>query len=451
MKNKISQHIDVATEQAKWKQLAEDILQYAKKQNVTQAEVGIGNSIGFSVNVRMGDVETVEYNRDKSVDITVYFNHKKGSATTTDISKTAIQNTIDAACRIAQLGNEDSCAGLADAHLMATNYPDLNLHHPWSIDTEQAIVLALDCENQARAYDKRITNSEGANVSTRQSVYTYANTHGFIGSYATSRHDLSCTLVAQDSNGMQRDYGYTAARDPADLKAITWVAQEAAERTVRRLNARRIKTCETPVIFHASIASGLLRSFLAAISGGNLYRQSSFLVEHLNKPVFAPHINIAERPHLVKGWASSPFDNEGVMTHDRELVVDGVLQGYLLSSYSARRLGMQTTGNAGGAHNILINTSHYDLPELIKQMQKGLLVTELLGQGVNLVTGDYSRGAAGFWIENGEIQYPVEEITIAGNLRDMFKQIALIGSDIDTRHSILTGSILIEKMMVAGE
>lgn len=448
---KATNSLNPTTEQHRWQSLTRDILQEAKTQGASQAEVAINNTVGFSVSVRMGEIETVEFNRDKGIGISVYFGKRKGSASSSDISPEAIKNAVTAACHIARFSGEDEYSGLADPALMATQYPELDLYHPWSIETEQAIQMALECENQARALDKRITNSEGASVGSYQGLYTYGNSHGFIGSYATSRHSLNCTLVAQDSNGMQRDYSYTTARDPVDLASTTTVAREAMQRTVRRLGAQRLKTCRVPVIFHAELAGGLIRSFLAAISGGSLYRKASFLVDHLGQRVFAPQIHIYERPHLLKGWGSAPFDAEGVVTRDHDLVREGVLQSYLLSSYSARKLGMQTTGNAGGAHNILIDTSQHDLPNLLKQMDTGLLVTEVLGQGVNLVTGDYSRGAAGFWVEKGEIQYPVEEITIAGNLRDMFQQIVAIGNDIDHRHSILTGSILLENMTIAGE
>ncbi len=452
--NKMSKHLatdNLLDEQVKWKQLTQNILDEAKAQGATSAEVSVSQGIGFSISVRMGVVETVEYHRDKGIGITVYFGKRKGSASTSDPGADAIKAVVSAASRIAQLSGEDPYAGLADAELMAKTYPDLDLYHPWYIEPEQAIAMALECENQARAVDKRIVNSEGASVSTYQSVGVYGNSHGFIGGYPSSRHSISCSLVGQDAKGMQRDGYYTIARDANDLLSVALVAKEAAVRTVKRLGARRLKTCTVPVIFQAEIARGLIGSFLGAISGGNLYRKSSFLIDHLGKKVFADNISLYERPHIPKGFGSAPFDGEGVATHDRDLVTNGVLQGYLLGSYSARKLGMKTTGNAGGAHNILIKTSDHDLPSLLKQMGKGLLVTEVMGQGVNLVTGDYSRGASGFWVENGEIQYPVEEITIAGNLRDMYQHLVAVGNDIDRRGSIHTGSILLDSMMVAGE
>jgi len=451
MANVTTNSLDLPTEEGRWKTLASDILKLAKAEGATQAEVGISSSIGFSVSVRMGEVETVEYNRDKGVAITVFCGKQKGAASTADTTPEAIKSAVTAACHIAKFTNKDPCAGLADADLMATHYPDLDLYHPWSINPEQAIELATECENRARAVDTRITNSEGSSVATYQGLHIYGNSHGFIGAYATSRHSINCTLVAQDKQGMQRDGSFTVARDPHDLQSITQLARESGERTVKRLDGRRLKTCQAPVIFHAEIASSLLGNFLAAISGGNLYRKSSFLVDHLGKAVFADHIQIYERAHLLKGLGSAPFDHEGVITTDRDLVTDGMLQGYLLGSYSARKLGMKTTGNAGGSHNILIKPGNNDLEGLLKKMDRGLLVTELLGQGVNLVTGDYSRGAAGFWIENGTIQYPVEEITIAGNLNDMYRNLVAVGNDIDPRSHILTGSILLEKMTIAGE
>lgn len=456
MQKTVANTANPLAEKTQWQTLAEDILKIAQAEGASQAEVGITSDTGFSVNVRLGEVETVEYNRDKGVGVTVYFGQCKGSASTSDTSLEAVKNTVIAACNIARFTSEDPYSGLADAKLMAHNYPDLDLYHPWAITPEQAIQLAKECEDQARAFDPRIVNSEGASVSTHQGIHIYANSYGangggFNGAYASSRHGLNCSLVAQDSNGMQRDGSYTIARDAANLETIATVAKHAGERTVKRLGSRRLKTCQTPVIFHAEIASGLIGCFLSAIAGSSLYRKSSFLVDHLGKTVFSDHVKIYERPHLLKGLGSAPFDSEGVATHDRDLVIDGVLQGYLLGSYSARKLGMQSTGNAGGAHNVLIKTSNHNLTDLLKQMHTGLLITELMGQGINIVTGDYSRGAVGFWVENGEIQYPVDEITIAGNLRDMFRQLVTVGNDIDHRRSILTGSILLENMMIAGE
>ncbi len=441
----------LASEQTRWQTLASDILQQAKAQGASSAEVGISSSNGFSVTVRLGEVETVEYNRDKGVGITVYFGQRKGSASTSDTQPDAIKAAVTAACHIARLCGEDNCAGLAEAELLAKNYPDLDLYHPWAIDPEQAIELANNCETQARAFDKRIVNSEGASVASHQGLSVYANTQGFIGSYLSSRHSFNCALVAQDSAGMQRDGSYTVARDPADLENVNVIAKEAGERTVKRLGARRVKTCQAPVVFQAEVARGLIGSLLGAISGGNLYRKASFLVDKLGQAVFAKQVHIYQRPHIPKALGSAPFDGEGVATYDNDLIKEGVLQNYILGSYSARKLGMRSTGNAGGAHNIFINTSDKDLKGLLQLMDTGLFVTDVMGQGVNRVTGDYSRGATGFWVEKGIIQYPVEEITIASNLCEMYQQIIAVGNDIDRRGSIQTGSILIEKMMIAGE
>lgn len=450
MSNIVSKE-NLKDEKQNFQTLVMDILREIAYQGASAGEVAVSKGIGFSVNVRMGSVDTVEYNRDKGVGITVYFGQRKGSASTSDPTPESIQNVIKAACNIAKMTSEDPYAGLADPDLLAKNFPDLDLYHPWSIDPEQAIILAQDCEQQARAFDKRLTNSEGASLSTYQSLAVYGNSNGFIGGYPTSKHSISCTLVGQDSKGMQRDGYYTLARDPIDLESISAVAKKSAENTLRRLSSQRLKTCNVPVIFKAEVARGIFGSFLSAVSGGSLYRKASFLLDQLGKPVFAKQITIQERPHLLKALGSSPFDAEGVATHDRDLIKDGILQGYILGSYSARKLGMKSTGNAGGAHNILIQTENKNFADLLKQMGKGLLVTEVMGQGVNLVTGDYSRGAAGFWVENGEIQYPVEEITIAGNLRDIYLQIVSVGNDVDHRGIIHTGSILIEQMTIAGE
>jgi PmbA protein len=431
--------------------LVQATLGEAKNGGASSAEAGVSFGAGLNVTVRLGDVETLEYNRDRSLAVTVFFGQRKGSASTSDWSDQAIQDTVRAACAIAQHANEDDCAGLADAELMATEIPDLDLCHPWDLSAEQAIELALQCEDAARSRDDRITNSEGATVSTRRGISVYGNSHDFVGGYDATRHSTSCSVIANDDKGMQRDYWYTLARDSLDLDPPEVVGQRAADRTLNRLNAKRLKTGEVPVIYAAEIASGLLGHLVSAVSGGNLYRESSFLLDHMGKQIFQDHIQIREQPHLRKALGSSPFDNEGVATHDRNLVENGVLQGYVLSSYSARKLGMKTTGNAGGVHNLTIKPGEKNLESLLKEMGTGLLVTELMGQGVNIVTGDYSRGAAGFWVENGEIVYPVEEITIAGNLRDMFMRLVAVGNDVDTRGNIRTGSLMIEKMMVAGE
>lgn len=431
--------------------VATRMLSEAKKQGATSAEVGVNQDTGLSTTVRLGEVETMEFHTDRGLGVTVYFGQRKGSASTSDVSDQSIRDTVLAACAIAKYTSEDECSGLADAELMATHFPDLDLFHPWNLQPDQAIELARECEQAARESDKKITNSEGATVNTHQGCRVYANSHGFVGSYLASRHSISCVVLAEHNGDMQRDYWYSLARNKNDLESAAHIGQQAAERTVARLNSQQIKTGQYPVIFTADMAGGLLRSFLSAISGGNLYRQSSFLLDSLGTSVFAPHIHIYEEPLIKKGLGSSAFDDDGVTTYAKDLIKEGILQTYLLSTYSARKLNMHTTANAGGVHNLFINHSDKNLSQLMNDMGAGLLVTELMGQGVNMVTGDYSRGAAGFWIENGQIQYPVSEITVAGNLKDILKDIAVVGNDVDTRSNIQTGSLLINKMMVAGQ
>lgn len=433
------------------KNLAQDILDQAKKLGATACEAEVSEGFGQSVTVRRDEVETIEYNRDKGLGVTVYIGKQRGHASTSDFSPKAIHDTVQAALTIAKYTASDDCAGLADEALLAKDIPDLDLYHPWNASIEQSIELAKQCEAAAFGVDSRITNSEGASVTTQESQFVYGNSLGFVEGYPTSRHGISCAVIAEGGQGMQRDYWYATMRDAQQLESASHVGRRAGERTVRRLNARKVKTCQVPVLFEASIAAGLLGHFVSAVSGGSLYRKSSFLLDSLGKQVFAPFIQLKELPHIPKGLASSPFDNEGVATHERDIIRDGVLNGYFLSCYSARKLGMQTTGNAGGNHNLILQSGELDFAGLLKKMDKGLLVTELLGQGVNPVTGDYSRGAAGFWVENGEIQYPVEEITIAGNLKDMFMRIAAVGTDVEIRGSKQCGSILIESMTVAGE
>lgn len=442
--------LELINKQADYKFLLTELMNMAKKQGATQAEASISHDTGFSVSVRNQEVETIEHNRNKSLGVNVYFGRQKGSASTSDFSPQAIKSTLEAACHIARFTTEDPYSGLAEINFLEKTPVELSLYHPWSIDPHNAIVLGKECEANALATDKRLTLSEGVTLSTQKAIYVYANSHGFLAGYPSSLHNISCNLIAKDKMGMQRDGSYTLNRNPEQLQSIEKLAKEAADNTVKRLSARRISTCQVPVIFHSEIASHLIRSFLEAISGGNLYRKASFLVNHRGKSVFAKNISIYEKPHLLSALGSVPFDDEGVRTSDRVLIDQGILCGYLLNSYSARKLGLQTTGNAGGFHNILLETSQLKLSDLIKQMRKGLLVTEVMGQGINLVTGDYSRGAAGFWVEHGEIQYPVEEITIAGNLKDMFQTIVAIGNDINHKSSIQTGSIFLEKMMIAG-
>ncbi len=432
------------------KTIATDILAEAKRQGASAAEAGLSTSSGLSVTVRMGDVETIEHTRDKGLGLTVYFGKKKGSASTTDFSREAVGDTVKAACAIARHTSEDECSGLADAELMAKTYPDLDLLHPWPLTPQKAIEIALDTENAARAHDSRITNSEGADVSHHEGSYVYANSNGFLGGYATSRHGISCAVIARDDSGMQRDYWYSAARDAGELESPPRVGERAARRAVQRLGSRKLSTRTAPVVYTAETARGLLHHFVSAIRGSNLYREASFLLDHLGKKVFPQGFNIREEPHLKRALGSAPFDNEGVATRARDLVSDGVLQGYVLDSYSARKLGMQTTANAGGVHNLVVEPDEVSFDSLLKEMNTGLVITELMGMGINAVTGDYSRGACGYWIEGGEIAFPVEEITVAGNLRDMYAGIRRVANDVDVRGNIRTGSVLIERMTIAG-
>lgn len=432
------------------RQIADSILQRAKSQGASAAEAEVSQGFGQSVTVRRGEVETIEYNRDKGLSVTVYFGHQRGHASTSDLDRKAIEDTVDAACSIARHTAADPSAGLADEALLAREIPDLDLYHAWELPVEKAIELARECEAAALDSDARISNSEGGSVGTQESLFVYANSLGFSGGYPSSRHDLSCAVIAESQNGMQRDYWYSSARDPRDLENTIDIGRRAGARTVRRLDARQAKTGEVPVLFEAPVAAGLIGHLVSAISGGSLYRKASFLLDAQGEAIFPSFMRISEQPHIPKGLASSPFDHEGVATHARELVDQGVLQGYMLGSYSARKLGLQSTGNAGGNHNLIVHSTGEDFAALLKKMGTGVLVTELLGHGTNLVTGDYSRGAAGFWVENGEIQYPVEEITVAGNLREMFNNIVGVGNDILIRGSKQCGSILIGRMMVAG-
>ncbi len=435
--------------------IAQDMLDYAKQRGATAAATEVSVGFGQAVTVRHGEVETIEYNRDKGLGITAYIGQKRGNASTSDFSPQAVRDTVDAALSIASYTAIDDCSGLPDVDLLARDYPDMELYHPWDLPVDAAIGLARQCEQAALDADKRINNSEGATVNLHESQFVFANSLGFIGGYPSSRHSLSCAVIAGQDDAMERDYWYDVARDAKDLMDARQVGRIAAERTVRRLNARQLDTMQVPVLFEAPIASSLLGNFVGAVSGGSLYRKSSFLLDQLDKPVFAPHINIEDIPDIRKGLASGPFDDEGVQTQHRVIVENGVLRGYFLGSYSARKLGMRTTGNSGGNHNLILKASSgqsgvLDFAGLLKQMDRGLLVTELLGQGVNHVTGDYSRGAAGFWVEHGEIQYPVQEITIAGNLKDMYRNIVATGNDVLVHGSRQCGSILVEGMTVAG-
>ena len=434
----------------KVQELVSDVLQEAKRQGATSAEVDVAVNKGFNVMVRMGDVETIEYNQDKIIEITVYIGKRSGSASISDVRPEAIRAAVQAACNIARFTDEDEFSGLPEKELLAFNYPKLDIYYPWNITVPQAIDLGKECEAIALAKDARITNSEGASVSTLTAWHAYGNSLGFIGVTPVTRHEVSCVLIATENDEMQRDYSYSVACDPKLLESVKSIGTTAAERTVRRLNGRNLKTCVAPVIFHAEEARGLLGHFAGAIGGSSLYRKSSFLLDQLGKQIFPKHITMDERPLLAKSLGSAAFDNDGVTTRPNVFIKDGVLNSYALGVYSGRKLGMQTTGNAGGAHNLFISHGENDLPALLKKMDKGLLVTELMGNGANLTTGDYSRGAAGFWVENGEVQYPVEEITIAGKLQDMYGNLVEVGNDVDKRGNIQTGSILLEKMTIAG-
>lgn len=443
--------IDMEKRKAELQQLINDLLGEAKRQGASAAEAAVSSDAGLSLTVRMGETETIEHTRDNGLGVTVYFGQRKGSASTSDLSPQAIKETVEAACNFARYTSEDPCSGLADADLMATNLPDLQLYHPWKQSVEQAIDLAICCETAARELDPRIINSEGATLNSHNGLQVYGNTHGFIGGYPSSRHSLSCAVVGKQDDSMQRDYWYTLSRQGDQLESPEHVGEVAAQRTIARLKARQIPTQQAPVVFQADVAVGLLRSFIGAIRGSALYRKASFLLDHLGKPIFPEFVEIHEEPHLPMGLASASYDSEGVATHRRDFIRNGVLESYVLDSYAARKLGMQTTGNAGGVRNLRINSGELDRVGLLKKMDRGLLVTELMGQGVNMVTGDYSRGVAGFWVENGVVQYPVEEITIAGNLRDMMLGLQEVGTDLETRSSVQTGSWLIDKMMIAGE
>ncbi|WP_135607041.1 metalloprotease PmbA [Solemya velesiana gill symbiont] len=442
---------DITSRQAKLSQIVEDLLKEAKKQGASAAEAGISKDSGLSVNVRMGDVETIEHTRDQGLGISVYFGKRKGSASTSDLSPGAIRDTVKAACNIARYTNENECTGLADAELMASEIPDLDLHHPWNITAEEAIEQGIRCESAARQLDKHITNSDGASVNSHNGLQVYGNSHGFIGGYPSSRHSISCAVIGKEGDTMQRDYWYTASRIADEMESAETVGTKAGERTLARLGARKLSTREAPIIFQAEVAVGLLRSLISAIRGGALYRKASFLLDHLGEQIFPDFVRIHENPLLARGLGSAPFDGEGVATTAKDIVRDGVLQTYILDSYSARKLDMRITGNAGGVRNLAIEPGSLDLAGLCQEMGEGLLVTEMMGHGINMVTGDYSRGASGFWVSNGEIQYPVEEITIASNLKQMFEQLVTVGMDEERRGSTRTGSWLIENMTIAGD
>ena len=431
--------------------LAREVLAQAARLGASQAEVSLSEDRGLSVNVRLGEVETVEYTRDRGLGVTVYFGQRKGSASTADLEPDSIRASLEQACAIARHTETDPASGLADASLMATECPEYDRWHPRELQAEEAIELGQRCEQAGRDADARIANSEGASVGASASVSVYANSHGFLGRERSTGYSLSCSLIAGEGDGMQRDYWYSSTSAFEDLDPVERVGRLAAERTVARLEPRSVATGEYPVLYAAEVARSLVGHLVGAVSGGALYRRASFLLDTVGQRLFPAWFGIAERPHLSRGHRSGAFDAEGVATRDSDLVREGVLQRYVLGSYSARKLGLASTANAGGVHNLVLDANAGGLDALLRGMGRGLLVTELMGQGVNTVTGDYSRGAAGFWIENGQIAYPVDGITIAGNLADMFQAIEAVGSDVDRRSHILTGSILVGRMTVAGE
>jgi PmbA protein len=445
-----SEHESPFPEQSRLEDIVQDLIAQAQQLGANEVEAGVSIDAGLSVTVRLGETETLEYNHDRALGLTVYFEHRKGSASTADFAPESLSATVHAACDIARYTSKDEYAGLADANRMATSIPDLDLYHPWDISAEQGIELAAECEEAPRQVDRRIENSEGGMVSTNTGMRVKANSHGFMGGYRSSYHSLSCAVIGKQGEEMQRDYWSWSARDYADLPPAAAVGRAAGERTIRRLGTRQLSTRQVPVIYAADIASSLFGHFISAVSGSSLYRKASFLLDHLGLPVFPEFIHIHEQPLLLKGLGSAPYDNDGVATGPRDIVTGGILQGYVLNNYAARRLGMETTGNAGGVRNLTIDPGDKDLPALMRAMDTGLLVTELIGFGVNTVTGDYSRGAAGYWVEGGEVQYPVDEITVAGNLKDMFMNIVAVGNDVDLRGNTRTGSVLVEQMMVAG-
>jgi PmbA protein len=431
--------------------LVEISLEEAKALGASQAEAAVSVDVGLSVSVRLGEVDTVEYQRDRGMGVTVYFGTRKGTASTADLSAAALRETVAKACSIARFTAEDPCAGLADPDTLATDVPELDLSHPWDLTPEGACELALRCEAAAMAVDPRITNSEGAGVSTHRGLRAYGNTHGFLRAYPGTVHSVSCAVLGTEGDAMERDYWYSTVRDWRELEDAESVGRMSGERAVSRLGARKLGTTRAPVLFGADVARGLISHFIGAVRGGSQYRRASFLLDAAGQQVFPDWFSLSERPHIARALASAPFDHEGVATRDRELVAGGVLLGYVLSSYSARKLGLRTTGNAGGNYNLIVPGRGRDFDGMLRLMDRGLLVTELMGQGVNGVTGDYSRGATGFWVEGGRIAYPVHEVTVAGNLKDMYRNLVEVGSDVDLRGGIRTGSILLGEMTIAGD
>jgi PmbA protein len=430
-------------------ELAEDVIARCRAAGASEAEVGASVDLGLNVGVRLGEVETIEHSRDRSFGVTVYFGKRKGSASTADLHADSITKTIEQACAIARYTEADPCSGLADPARLATDFPELDLWHPWTVAPEEAIALGLEIEDAGRAV-QGISNSEGASVQAGETLSVYATSQGFVGKERGTRHMLSCALIAQDDAGMQRDYWYESVRAAGDFPDVASIGRKAAQRTLARLGARQLGTCDCPVLFVPEVARGLIGHLVSAVSGGSLYRKASFLLDHVGKKILPDFVEIVERPRLLRGQASAAFDSEGVATKDSDLVRSGVLQRYVMGSYSARKLGLESTGNAGGIHNLVVTTGQDDFAAMLKKLGTGLVVTEVMGQGVSILTGDYSRGASGYWVEKGEFAFPVEEITIAANLRDMFAGIVAIGADVDHRSHVLTGSILLNSMTLAG-
>ncbi|RDE82896.1 metalloprotease PmbA [Haemophilus parahaemolyticus] len=442
---------ELQTQEQELRQAVEFALNFAKKAGA-EAEVGVTKVAGLSVSSRLEQVENIEFNNDGSLGISVYLGKRKGNASTSDLQSKSIQQAVESALAIAKHTSEDDCAGLADKELMAFDAPDLELYHQADLSVDQALALAIETENAALNADEQIVNSEGATFNSHSGVRVYGNTHGMLQSNLSSRYSLSCSVIAAHGEQLERDYEYTISREFDKLQAPQWVGQQAAFKAVDRLNPQKIKTCEVPVIYYNDVATGLIGHLAGAISGGALYRKSSFLLDHLGKQVLPDWFEISERPHLLRQLASTAFDSEGVITQDREIITDGVLQTYLMTSYSARKMGLKSTGHAGGIHNWLVKPNREGgLDTLLKEMDTGLLLTEFLGSAINPVTGEYSRGAAGFWVEKGKIQYPVAEITVAGQLQEMFNKIVAVADDVEHRSNIQTGSILIEKMKISGE
>ncbi|NOQ17061.1 MAG: metalloprotease PmbA [Methyloprofundus sp.] len=427
----------------------QETLDEAKKQGASSATAGLSVDTGLSVNVRLGEVDTIEHHTSQGLGVTVYFGQKKGSASSTDLSVTSIKEAVSAACSIAKYTSEDKYSGLPDADRLATEFKDLELYHPWQLEADAAVDIAISCEDSARQFAE-ISNSEGAAVDSFSGLHVFGNSLGFLHGYATTRHSISCSVLGERNGNMERDYWYSVARNQQDLEDAALIGKKAAERTIKRLGARHLNTRKAPVLYSAEVAGGLIGSLLGAISGSSLYRKSSFLLDSLETQLFPEFMHIYEQPHLLGALGSAVYDAEGIATQAHDIIEEGVLKTYLLGSYAARKLGMESTGHAGGVHNLCVDSGDQNFTQLLQTMNTGLLVTELMGQGINPVTGDYSRGASGFWVENGIIQYPVEEITIAGNLKDMFQHIVAIGNDIDYRGNVRIGSVLIEEMAIAG-